>query len=716
MKEEIMKTLQLKMTNLLIISFLVMLFIPQFAFAEVSGGTREAVDPSTIISGVSPADGAMITESFTIISFGLGIPITDTSSIEIMVDDQQLIEPNYMHGMVFTYCSNLQNGTHSLIIRVLDHDKKLLQEYSGSFNVQLSLWQDSILEASNIEATSLHLSWTPAKESLGYRIFGNSILLGEVKGNITSFDATDLWPNTAYTFKVEAARSDGSWTTDGPAISVSTFPQDRTNPIIESVSPADGIELTTAWPKITAKVYDEDSGINLSMSMVGVDDRIVPFSYDEATKTLSAITPRLPSGTHSLMIFATDSDGNQTRYNTSFTVKYETGSPFLEWSNRLRDALDAGDPADVEDVRRLSSEFAELDEITDQSLIDPIWNKIKLKLPASVDQAQLKKKLFHIILSIGSLPYNQQESGLEAILSDPDFLQTLQIIAAAGGEKNLTMEDILSFLFGDGVNLRGIEGHVLYYLSEMSPIERLGVLGDNQKMMDVLMKAITNQLSQTSYYKISSILRNLNVTPQDVQSTLLKFQQKLKNDGPAVHAWTIAYMRSMAQESVKVSYDGYQHNYSLKVGSVDIPPQALLWKKVSGSAQFSITPDGVVSIPEEAYIATAVIQASIGNPSNESNKVIFQKEVTIVAPKDPTVIFMSIMNAFEAKLAIVQSKLNVATTRKEQTQLLLDLMNAGKVAIKQINSLNLSEAAKTDALDTITNKIVQAASSLQVVY
>ncbi|WP_169083908.1 fibronectin type III domain-containing protein [Paenibacillus sp. PL91] len=711
-----MKTFRLRMPNLLIISFLMMLFIPQFAYAQESGDIREAADPSTIIGGVSPADGAMITESFTIISFALGIPLADTGSINIIVDGQQLIEPNYLHGMVFTYCSNLQEGKHSLIIRVLDHDRNLLQEYSGSFNVQLSLWQDSILEASNIEATSLRLSWTPAKESLGYRIYGNSILLGAVKGNITSFDATDLWPNTAYTFKVEAERSDGSWTTDGPAISVSTFPQDRSNPIIESVSPADGVELTSAWPKITAKVYDEDSGINLSMSMVGVDGRIVPFSYDEASKTLSAIPPRLPSGTHSLLIFVTDHDGNQTRYTTSFTVKYEAVAPFIEWSNKIHAALNAGDPADVEDVRRLSAEFAELDDITDQSLIDPIWNKIKIKLPASVDQAQLKKKLFHIILSIGSLPYDQQESGLEAILSDPEFVQTLQTIAAAGGEKNLTMEDILTFMFGDGVSLRGIEGHVHYYLSELSPIERFALLGDNQKMMDVLMKAITNQLSQTSYYKISSILRNLNVTSQDVQSTLLKFQQKLKHDGPAVHAWTAAYIRSMAQLSVKVSNQGYQHHYSLKVASVDIPPQALLWKKVSGSALFSITPDGVASIPEEAYIATAVIQAAIVNPSNESNKVIFQKEVTIVADKDPTVIFQSIMHAFESKLVIVQSKLNVATTHKEQTQLMLDLMNAGKEATKQIKSLNITEAVKSDALDTITNKIVQAASSLLIVY
>ncbi|MCD9025782.1 fibronectin type III domain-containing protein [Cohnella silvisoli] len=705
-----MKTFRLRMSYLLIASLLVMLFVPQIAHAE------EATEPTPIISGVSPADGAMITESFTLISFGLGIPLADTGSIIIMVDNQ-IIDPNqvnYMHGLMFTYRDGLQNGTHSLIIRVLDRDMNLLKEYSGNFNVRLSIWKGGNLEAANIESTSLHLSWTPADESLGYRIYGNSILLGAVNGNITSFDATDLYPKTTYNFKVEAERSDGSWTTDGPALTVTTFPQDRINPIIESVSPADGDELTTAWPKITAKAYDEDSGINLSMSMVGVDDKIVPFSYDEASKTLTAIAPRLPSGTHSLLIFVTDNDGNKTQYTSSFTVKYETGEPFLERSSKLRAALDAGDPADAEDVRRLSSEFAELDEINDQSLIDPIWNKIKLMLPESVDKAQLKRQLFHIIVTIGSLPYDQQESGLKAILSDPEFLRTLKTIASAGGETNLTMEDILSFIFGDGNNLRGIEGHVLYYVSQLSPIELFGLLGDNQKMMDVLMKAITNQLSQTTYYKISSILRNLNVTAHDIQSTLLNFQQKLNHDGPAVHAMTFAYIRLMAQESVKVSSDGYEHSYSLKVASIDIPPQALIWKKVSGSSQFSITPDGVVSIPEEAYTATAVIQAALVNPYSGVNKVIFQKEVTITADRDPTVIFQSIMKTFESKLGEVQSKLNVATTLEEQTLLFLDLVNTGKVAIEQIKPLSLSEAVITDAIETITNGLVEAVSSLLV--
>ncbi|MDQ8739280.1 fibronectin type III domain-containing protein [Paenibacillus sp. LHD-38] len=453
--------------------------------------------------------------------------------------------------MVITYVSDLKDGAHSLFIRVLDREMNLLQEYNGSFNVQLSIWKGSSMKAENIDVTSLRLTWTPAAQSLVYRIYGNSLLIGSVDGNTTSLDATGLMPKTEYNFKVEAQRSDGSWTTDGPVASATTLPQDRVSPIIESVTPADGDLLTTAWPKITAHVYDKDSGINPITTGIGVNNKLVPSSYVESTGTLTAVAPRLPSGTHSLLVYARDIDGNVVRHTSSFTVDYEAGAPFLEWSGKLRAALEAGDPADREDVRRLSAEIAELDEIEDLSLIDPIWNKIKFKLPASVDQAQLKKKLFDIMLAIGSLPYNEQGSGLVEILSDSELLVALNTIAAAGGVTNLTAEDVLTFVLGDGNNYRGIEGQILYFVSRLSPLEQLGLLSDKQKMMDVLMDAINNQLLQTTYYKISKMLWNLNVHTYDVQLTLQNFHRRLEHDVPAIQAMNIAYIRLKAQESVR---------------------------------------------------------------------------------------------------------------------------------------------------------------------
>ncbi|MGO4547776.1 fibronectin type III domain-containing protein [Paenibacillus sp. 2TAB23] len=708
-----MRTFSKRLSYLLVAAIFILLSVSPFAHAVETGETGQSTASTSIIGNVSPPDGTLLTEGFALIQFVLGIPLVDTGDIIISVDGQPIdpIQINYMHGMVFTYVSDLKDGAHSLVIRVLGRDMNQLQEYNGSFNVQLSIWKESSMKAENIDAASLRLTWTPAAQSLGYRIYGNSLLIGSVDGNTTSLDATGLMPQTTYNFKVEAQRSDGSWTTDGPAASATTLPQDRESPIIEYVTPADGDLLTTAWPKITAHVNDKESGINPIMTGIAVNNRLVTSSYDESTGMLTAVAPRLPSGTHSLLVYARDMDGNVVRHTSSFTVDYEAGAPFLEWNGKLRAALEAGDPTDREDVRRLSAEIAELDHKEDLSLIDPIWNKIKLKLPASVDQAQLKKKLFDIMLAIGSLPGNEQGTGLVEILSDSEMLEALNTIAAAGGVTNLTAEDVLTFFFGDGNDYRGIEGQILYFASRLSPLEQLGLLHDKQKMMDVLVDAINNQLLQTTYYKISKMLWNLNVYTYDVQLTLQNFQRRLEHDVPAVQAMKIAYIRLKAQESVKVSNGGYQHNYRLQVDSLDVPPQSLLWKKVSGSPDIRVTPDGTVSIPEGTYNATAVIQAALVNPYG-GNKVLFEKEVILMPEKDTAIILQSIMSAFENELDEVQSKFNDATTYAEQNQLIMDMMNTGKEAIKQIESLKISKTAITDATERIINILVQAASDL----
>lgn len=708
-----MKIFSMRLSYLLVaalfILFCVSPFVSPLAHAKETGGKGEPTSSSSIIGNVSPSEGSWLTDGFTLIQFSLGIPLADTGDIIITVDGQP-IDPNivnYMNGLVFTYVSHLKDGAHSLMISVLDRDMNVLQEYNGSFNVRLSTWIDSSMKAENIDVTSLRLTWTPAARSMGYRIYGNSLLIGSVDGNTTSLDATGLLPKTAYHFKVEAQRSDGSWTTDGPGVSATTLPQDRVNPIIESVTPADGDFLVTAWPKITAHVHDGDSGIDPITTGIAVNNRIVPSSYDESTGTLSGVASRLPSGTHTLLIYARDMDGNVVRHTGSFTVHYEEGAPFLEWSDKLRDALEAGDPADREDVRKLRDEIAELNEAEDLSLIDPIWNKIKSKLPASVDQARLKKKLFDIVLAIGSPLYNEQGTGLAEILSDPESLAAMNTIAAAGGVPNLTAEDVLTFVFGDGNGYRGIEGQILYFASRLSPWEQVGLLSDKQKMLELLMTAINNQLLQTTNYKISKMLWNLNVRTYDVGLTLQNFTEKLEHDVPAIGAMTIAYIRLKAQESVTASHLGHQHNYRLKADTLDIPPQALVWKKVSGSPDILVTPDGTVTIPEGTYTATAVIQAAIVNPYG-ANKVIFEKEVTLMSEKDPTVFLQNIMDTFESGLIEAQSKLDAATTREEQIQLLMDMLKTGKEATKQIRSLEISQEAITDAAEKIVNRLVQA--------
>jgi hypothetical protein len=303
---------------------------------------------------------------------------------------------------------------------------------------------------------------------------------------------------------------------------------------------------------------------------------------------------------------------------------------FLERMNKLRAALLAGDPADAVAVWNVRDEIAGLDVAANQALIDPVWNRIAPKLPASVDQAKLKASLFEIIKAIGSFQYDPQASDLEAIRTNPQYRATLKTIAAASGVKSLKIDDFLLFLFGDGKDIKGIEGTILGIVADMKPKELSDLIRSQDKMNAVVDEARAQILSEKENYALSAALYNLGVTSVDVRSTVLNIQDKLKYDIPAINALTVAYIRSEAVSTVKVTANGRQHEYGLTVLGVDIPSSVLKWKKVSGSKDVKVDSNGKVSIPNKVAKGTAVIQATLDNPNGGQARVIFQQEVTLV--------------------------------------------------------------------------------------
>lgn len=337
-----------------------------------------------------------------------------------------------------------------------------------------------------------------------------------------------------------------------------------------------------------------------------------------------------PDTSYTFKVEAKGPDGKWTTDGPSVTVKTgKPSNPLLERLHQLQAALAAGDPSDMENVRRLRDEIAGLDDGEDQAMIDPVWNKIAAKLPEAANEAELKSSLFRFIKAIGS----SKASDFERIRTNPEFRATIKTIAAAGGHSDLTMDDFITFWYGDGGSRKGLEGTIAGILAQKSKHELVQLLSNKEKQIAVLLEASELMLGDPDAYKLSSILKELDVTPNDLVAAAQNFRQKLQHEGPAVHALAIAYIRSIAQESLKVSSDGARKYYSLKAASVDIPPEALVWKKVSGSPDFTISPDGTVSLSERANNATAVIQAALINPYGEANKIIFQKAVTIVRDK-----------------------------------------------------------------------------------
>jgi hypothetical protein len=105
---------------------------------------------------------------------------------------------------------------------------KLAAGQTVTYDIGVPTWPaGSTLTASAIAQTSLTLTWTAATDNVGvsaYRIMRNGALIATVPGTVTTYNATGLTANTAYTFRVQAADAQGNITTNGPQTSATTLP------------------------------------------------------------------------------------------------------------------------------------------------------------------------------------------------------------------------------------------------------------------------------------------------------------------------------------------------------------------------------------------------------------------------------------------------------------------------------------------------------------
>jgi parallel beta-helix repeat protein len=86
--------------------------------------------------------------------------------------------------------------------------------------------EGSTLSRAYVSLTKLILRWTPAQHDDGiavYRLYKDDALVGIVAGTETTYTVYGLYPDTEYTFKVEACDADWNCTTDGPATTIRTL-------------------------------------------------------------------------------------------------------------------------------------------------------------------------------------------------------------------------------------------------------------------------------------------------------------------------------------------------------------------------------------------------------------------------------------------------------------------------------------------------------------
>ncbi|MGM0880082.1 MAG: S-layer homology domain-containing protein [Bacillota bacterium] len=394
---------------------------------------------------------------------------------------------------------------------------------------------------------------------------------------------------------------------------------------------------------------------------------------------------------------------------------------FLARIQKVHDALLLGDPADVQDVRNLRTEIDGLTFAANGSLIDPVWNKIegKLTFASDADKARFKESLFKFLKAVGTIIYDPSLTDLEAIRSNPEYVSAIQLLATTGGQPNLTIDQILTFLLGNGTK-PGLEGTFRNQLAAKSDAQLVAIVASETQRNGFIGDVIQSVVSDTSY-DVSAILGSLGVTGSDIITSIANFRAALTKEGPAFNALLVAYIRSEAQGKVVVSSDGRTHTYTLNVLGRDVPFSApIKWSWVSGDTSVKVASNGTIMLPS-GTTGTAVIQAEF------LNKVIFSKQVTLTAVSTggggggggSTPATDGILEQFNKDFAVIQTKLATADAATKAA-LIKEAEALALAALEKVDTYDLSKSVKIEGgkavaapdVDDIIKKINAFAATL----
>ena len=193
------------------------------------------------------------------------------------------------------------------------------------------IWvQASYLRASpGLSPSVVILGWTPAADEIGivgYRIFQGTRLILTVPGGLLSEAVTDLPPNTAYTFRVEAGDVWDNWSENGPSVDVTTPPPPSTPGLYYTLlytKPAyqGGTTVLMNWFNNTSSNRVRVTSVSVALDFGTYSWSVpTPCSICEGTETIN-----LDPGEKKLLnltaaIPSTASGGNHT---VSATVKFQ---------------------------------------------------------------------------------------------------------------------------------------------------------------------------------------------------------------------------------------------------------------------------------------------------------------------------------------------------------------------------------------------------------
>ncbi|MFA0752006.1 MAG: hypothetical protein SLRJCFUN_002409, partial [Candidatus Fervidibacter sp.] len=96
--------------------------------------------------------------------------------------------------------------------------------------------------------------------------------------------------------------------------------QDTVPPTIADLTPPDGVTVRTRSPLVSVVIVDPISGLDINSLRMTLDGRAVEAVYEPATRRFSFQTQELSEGQHTVVVEATDNEGNTARREWRFTV------------------------------------------------------------------------------------------------------------------------------------------------------------------------------------------------------------------------------------------------------------------------------------------------------------------------------------------------------------------------------------------------------------
>lgn len=171
-----------------------------------------------------------------------------------------------------------------------------------------------------------------------------------------------------------------------------------------------------------------------------------------------------------------------------------------------------------------------------QEQFNVIFTPVLKNLAPDVSRTELYN-LFH---AVSNVFYDVDYSSVEAIRNNQAYVDLLKGIAVDAGVADLTVDDVIAFVFGIEDSLRAL-------VSTKSTPELVAIATSadaQQDLIDDAIEVVLGKTAGTSAYTVSTVLSNLHIETADVKDVVNVLRTELTTDKASASALALAYIKA----------------------------------------------------------------------------------------------------------------------------------------------------------------------------